>query len=57
MSLKFLRMVNSPMAARFWESIHEQHLPLLEEFLRRLEYEVKGLSCCNLFDGKYLLSY
>lgn len=45
MILKLLRTVNSPMAARFWEAIHELHLPLLEESLRRQGYDVKGLSC------------
>ena len=31
------------MAARFWEAIHELHLPLLEESLRRQGYDVKEL--------------
>lgn len=45
MILKLLRTVNSPMAARFWEAIHELHLPLLEESLRRQGYDIKGLKC------------
>lgn len=45
MILKLLRTVDSPMAARFWEAIHELHLPLLEESLRQQGYDVKGISC------------